>query len=163
MNRRINALLLSGALCGCATLSAPPTGLDGVVRGPATLCFEQTAFDLPTNGTIVEASAGRFGVTLTGSIGPKSFEITESGNFTPTDRIGPELARNDGLLIRQVGNDPGAFAVFAINDTGAAAERPVVRIEHRFGTQSTTLEAFMAGFRRASSAATNCARRFSYG
>lgn len=147
------------AITACSTSSGG--GLDQIVRGPARICLDRSAFTLPVGGTIVEAERGNLGTHLLGRVGPNAFEITESGSFAATTSVDATVVENAGFVVRQIGELPGSYAVYLRN--GTRAQQPIVRIEHLFGTDSVTLEQFFATFDPAGAARGQCDRRFAYG
>lgn len=158
--KQLGILLSVVGLGACATSSGTPS-LDELVRGPARICFDQSAFTLPGNGTIVEAERGRIGTHLTGSMGPHAFEITESRDFAAPSDAGETVYRGGTFHVRRIGTLPGSYAVYPGATEGA--QQPIVRIEHFFGTESITFDGFFAGFDPAGAARGGCDRTFRYG
>lgn len=158
--RYFPVLLSAIGLAACATPSVPT--LDQIVRGPARICFDRSAFDLPATGTIVEAQRGRIGTHLTGMVGPHAFEITESGSFAAVPEAGQTVYRGSDFHVRRIGVFPGSYAVYqgVAENTQSS---PMVRIEHSFGTESVTLDDFFAGFSPEGAARGGCSRTFRYG
>lgn len=157
--RKLLMLLSVAGVGACATSSGPPP-LDNIVRGPARICFDQSAFTLPAGGTIVEAQRGRIGTHLTGSIGPHAFEITESGSFAAPADAGETVHRGATFHVRRVGALPGSYAVYPGAREGT--QQPIVRIEHFFGTESVTFAGFFAGFDPDGAGRGGCDRSFRY-
>ena len=157
---------LSGALAGCASSGASSNIDGGAIRGPARLCFNETAFMLPSNGLIVDARSGRYDATLNGSIGLISFRMTESRDFVPPENYGPVVYEKDDMIVRQVGTGRTSFAVLAkTRDNGVAREELLLRLDHSFGFDSISMEDFFSGLdvRGARTNPETCTRRFTYG
>ena len=159
--RIVLSLLAATLLTGCAALEFDRTTLDSVVRGPARVCFAQTSFLLPANGTLVRAEEGNLAASTSGTIGPRSFEIAESGSFASPGFEGEVVASGEGFIVRELGS-PESLGVFRRSGADAIEARPIVRLDHRFGLQSVTIEQFFAGFRLDGRSATDCMRRFTY-
>ena len=155
-------LILLSALGVSACTTSTGATLDQIVRGPARVCLDRSAFTLPAGATIVEAQRGSIGTHLIGSVGPHAFEITESGRFAVFAGADRTVFEGETFVVRQVGNLPGSYAVYLRSAEGIRQE-PFVRIEHLFGTDSVTVDDFFAGFDPAGAARGSCTRTFSYG
>ena len=156
--KKLPILLSAFAITACATSSGG--GLDEIVRGPARVCLDRSAFALPTGGTIVDVERGSLGTHLVGSIGPSAFEITESASFAATPGQGATVFENAAFVVRQVGDMPGSYAVH-MRSGATVQQQPMVRIEHLFGTDSITAEQFFTNFDPTGAARGSCDRRFS--
>lgn len=154
--------LMAMALSGCAAFDVDRAALNDLVRGPARVCFAQTSFLLPANGTLVRAEQGRIAASTSGTIGPRSFEIAESRSFAPPGVEGEVVFENEAFIVRELSSFE-SLGVFRKVEGGMIDARPVVRLDHLFGTQSVTLEQFFADFRLDGASASDCTRRFIYG
>lgn len=132
------------------------------MRGPAQICFDRSAFALPTGGTIVEAERGRLGTHLIGMIGPHAFEITESASFAATADAGLTVYQGSDFHVRRIGLGPGSYAVYE-GIAENAQQAPIVRIEHFFGTESVTVDEFFRSFSPEGATRGGCGRTFRYG
>lgn len=157
-----NLLVPFAALAVAACATATSSGLDDIIRGPARICLDRSAFTLPVGGTIVEAERGNLGTHLMGSIGPNAFEITESGSFAATSSVDTTVFESSGFVVRQIGELPGSYAIYLRTGT-TIQQQPIVRIEHLFGTDSITVQQFFATFDPTGATRGQCDRRFAYG
>ncbi|TCD05329.1 hypothetical protein EYB45_07575 [Erythrobacteraceae bacterium CFH 75059] len=155
--RSLSAIAALAVLSACATV--PRSGLTEVVQGETTICLDRSSFVLPSQGMIVDADQGRLGVNLTGMIGPHAFEVTESASFAPLGETGRVAFTGPDFHVMEVGSGAGSWAVIE-GTMPSAAPRPVIRIEHVFGTESVELARFFQGFRLNRGAQESCGRQF---
>lgn len=155
--RSFPVLLCALGVAACTTSTGAT--LDQLVRGPARICFDRSAFNLPAAGTIVEAERGSIGTHLTGRVGPHAFEITESGRFSAVPEAGQTVYTGSDFHVRRIGNLQGSYAVYQGVAENLQAS-PMVRIEHSFGMESVTIEEFFAGFSPEGAAQGGCGRTF---